>query len=195
MSICQQSRLFLPAFSYIVISLPGVGRWKYTSPALLPPPPKPPKQRRRPSPTLRHPASHELEPNSLVAPTPPTPPSPLGAPKAFLRAGFPSHPLSPPWADSGALAPSKHLLTHPWLWWLRRDQGMRVGAQQAHAFTENSSCSFLFQRNMSRSCVSLILALPPPAWSFTQHRIQGQGEGRGGWDVPCSGLLPSSLQE
>ncbi|XP_064330045.1 butyrophilin subfamily 1 member A1-like isoform X2 [Phalacrocorax carbo] len=53
----------------------------------------------------------------------------------------------------------------------------RLRAQQAHAFTENSSCSFLFQRNMSRSCGG---ETPSSRWK----KVPGCGA------LPLHGSLP-----
>lgn len=91
----------------VFLPFQGIVTWKYVSVALLLPPSKSLGQRRRPSPNILHPASNEVKPNSLLAPTPQTPSSPLGCPKIPPSGQFYLPPASPIWADFGGLAPSK----------------------------------------------------------------------------------------
>ncbi|KAM9591741.1 butyrophilin subfamily 1 member A1-like [Morphnus guianensis] len=79
----------------------GIVTWKHVSVSLLLPPSKSPGQRRRPSPNILHPASDEVEPNFLVAPTPQTPSSPLGCPKIPPSGQFYLPSASPVRADFG----------------------------------------------------------------------------------------------
>lgn len=169
----------------VFLPFQGIVTWKYVSVALLLPPSKSLGQRRRPSPNILHPASNEVKPNSLLAPTPQTPSSPLGCPKIPPSGQFYLPPASPIWADFGGLAPSKDVWTCPWVWCLQRDRGVRFQPPKGHAFTKNIYFSFLFQRNMLQNCVSLILALTPPTpWSSKQHMFFQE------WDGCCSGLFP-----